>query len=106
MDEMIDWTGTEVIERANNDEWTVVYVYTPLCGTCQVAKKMMTVVEAALPNLRVGMIDLNYAPQLAAEYQIESVPCLLVFQRGKVMKKIYAFQSVEYLYHELKPLVL
>lgn len=102
---MVDLTGNEVIERVKHDELTVVYVYTPLCGTCQVAKKMLTVTEAALPNLHIGMIDLNYAPHLAADYEIESVPCLLVFQRGGIIKRIYAFQSVEYLYYELKPLV-
>ncbi|MFD3448775.1 thioredoxin family protein [Microbacteriaceae bacterium 4G12] len=103
---MIEWTGDEVVERVGNDELVILYIYTPLCGTCQVAKKMMAVIDAALPSLEIGMIDLNYAPDLAMKYAIESVPCLLLFERGEIVKRIYAFQSVEYLYHELKSFAL
>ncbi len=40
---------------------------------------MLTVVEMTIEDLKIGMLDLNYAPHLAKEYGIESVPCLLVF---------------------------
>ncbi|UOY90999.1 thioredoxin family protein [Ectobacillus sp. JY-23] len=99
---MIEWTEQEAMKRANEPSKTVLYAHTPLCGTCQLAKKMLTVVEAALPSLEIGMVDLNYAPVLARTYEIESVPCLLVLHEGKVYKQIYAFRSVDYLYHELK----
>ncbi|MCQ8147219.1 thioredoxin, partial [Weissella confusa] len=42
---MIDWTGAEATALIENEEKTVLYVYTPMCGTCQLAKKMLTVVE-------------------------------------------------------------
>lgn len=102
MIEVIDWTGAEAIALIENEEKTVLYVYTPMCGTCQLAKKMLTVVEMTIEDLKIGMLDLNYAPHFAKEYGIESVPCLLVFENGTLMKKIYAFHSVEYLYTELK----
>lgn len=99
---MIDWTGDEATAAVLERDKTILYVYTPMCGTCQVAKKMLTVVEAALSYIEVGMLDLNYAPHFAREYEIESVPCLLIFEQEKLVKKIYAFHSVEYLYNELK----
>ncbi|AWC30381.1 thioredoxin family protein [Bacillus cytotoxicus] len=102
MIEVIDWTGAEAANLIVNQEKTVLYVYTPMCGTCQLAKKMLTVVEATIVDLEVGMLDLNYAPHLAREYEIESVPCLLIFENGTLKKKIYAFHSVEYLYKELQ----
>ncbi|MDM5157114.1 thioredoxin family protein [Bacillus sp. DX1.1] len=102
MIEVIDWTGDEAVALIADQERTVLYVYTPMCGTCQLAKKMLTVVEAAISDLKIGMLDLNYAPYLAREYAIESVPCLLVFEQGILIKKIYAFHSVEYLYTELQ----
>ncbi|ABS23785.1 thioredoxin [Bacillus cytotoxicus NVH 391-98] len=102
MIEVIDWTGAEATNLIVNQEKTVLYVYTPMCGTCQLAKKMLTVVEATIVDLEVGMLDLNYAPHLAREYEIESVPCLLIFENGTLKKKIYAFHSVEYLYKELQ----
>ena len=99
---VIDWTGAEATALIADQEKIVLYVYTPMCGTCQLAKKMLTVVEATISELEIGMLDLNYAPHLAREYEVESVPCLLVFERGTLMKKIYAFHSVEYLYKELQ----
>lgn len=102
MIEVIEWTGDEATVLIADQEKTILYVYTPMCGTCQLAKKMLTVVEAAIVDLKIGMLNLNYAPQLAREYAIESVPCLLVFENGTLVKKLYAFHSVEYLYRELQ----
>lgn len=102
---MHEWTADEVTERIEQDELAILYVYTPLCGTCQLASKMITIVEATLPSLSIGKINLNYAPHLATTYQIESVPCLFIFQNGQLQKRVYAFQSVEHLYYELKSLI-
>ncbi|MCE4050251.1 MULTISPECIES: thioredoxin family protein [Bacillaceae] len=78
-----------------------LYLYTPMCGTCMVASKMLTVVEAMHNNVSIGKMDLNYAPQLAEEYKIESVPCLLIFQEGQLTEKIYRFESVPHLLEKM-----
>ena len=38
---------------------------------------------------------------LAVDYEIESVPCLLIQKDGIVQHKIYAFQSVPYLLEKI-----
>ncbi|WP_108670635.1 thioredoxin family protein [Peribacillus acanthi] len=78
-----------------------IYIYTPICGTCQVASKMLTVVESMLHELKVERIDLNFLPDLANHYKIESVPCFLLFENGTLKERIYAFQSVPDLYTKL-----
>jgi protein-disulfide isomerase-like protein with CxxC motif len=85
-------------------EITVMCLYTPLCGTCQVASRMVDVVEKLFPDITFLREDLNYIPERAIEWQIESVPCLLIFQNGELKKKIYAFHSVPYLYETIKKL--
>lgn len=84
------------------EETKFLYLYTPLCGTCQVAGKMLRVVEQLLPQHNWLKADLNFVPALAEQYSIESVPCLLVIRNNKLVKKIYAFQSVPFLYESLK----
>ncbi len=69
----------------------VVYMYTPLCGTCQVASRMVDVLEQLLPTVTFERQDLNYVPDKAIEWHIESVPCLLIFKRGKLVKKYTPF---------------
>ncbi len=79
-----------------------LYLYTPMCGTCQVAGKMLDVVEATNIGLPIKRVNLNYYETIAREFEIESVPCLLLFKDGKLKKKIYAFQSVPYIYEEIR----
>jgi len=62
---------------------------------------MMEVVEKLLPEVKLGKADLNYHEEVAAKYVVESVPCLLVAKEGREVEKIYAFQSVPYLYEKL-----
>ncbi|MBS4200199.1 thioredoxin family protein [Bacillus sp. FJAT-49732] len=97
---MKDVTKEDIMVMIDQHETTMLYFYTPLCGTCQVAGKMLGVVEQMFPNLLFGKADLNYVPELAKNFSIESVPCLLILKEGKVQEKIYAFKSVPYL-HEL-----
>ncbi|MBD1380792.1 thioredoxin family protein [Metabacillus arenae] len=93
-------TKEDLFQLGESDQF--LYLYTPLCGTCQLAAKMLTIVEEAMPSLTIHSCDLNYIPTLAEEWKIESVPCLLFFKEGQLDKKVYAFQSVENLYNLFK----
>jgi thioredoxin-like negative regulator of GroEL len=79
----------------------LVYFYTPMCGTCQVASKMLQVIEA-LVEVDMGKMNLNFYPDLAREYEIESVPCLLLVEAGEVKETLYAFHSVPFLLDKIK----
>lgn len=98
---MEEWTKKE-IESFQEDEGTgYLYFYTPMCGTCQVAGKMLNVIEQLLPQIPSGKADLNYLPEMAEKFEIESVPCLIILDNGEVQEKIYAFHSVPYLLEKL-----
>ena len=72
-----------------------------MCGTCQVASKMMQVIKEMMPY-SIGQANINYLGNFAMDYQIESVPCLLIAKDGTVYKKIYAFQSVPFIWKTIK----
>lgn len=95
------WTIEDWEQAMSEAETSAFYLFTPLCGTCMMASKMLTVVEELLPSLPLGKADLNYTGQLAVDYEIESVPCLLIHRRGRPVEKIYAFRSVPYLLDKL-----
>jgi len=101
---MEEWTIEEIDAFLAGEKTGFIYFYTPMCGTCQVAGKMLTVIQQLLPNISAGKADLNYMPAIAERFEIESVPCLIVLNQGEVQEKIYAFQSVPYLYDKLKNL--
>ncbi|MEK4627486.1 thioredoxin family protein [Solibacillus sp. FSL R7-0682] len=99
---MEQWTKEVWEQQIQQHRKTALYIYTPMCGTCGVAKKMLEVIEQLLPDFPLGMTNINYMEQLAYELKIESVPCLIISEDGQITEKIYAFQSVPFLYEILK----
>ena len=93
---MEQWT-MDVWEQKMQESQAFLYLYTPLCGTCEVASKMLEIVKVLNPSLQVGKINVNYNQNIAIKYKVESVPCLLIAENGIIQQKIYAFQSVPYL---------
>ena len=91
---MEEWTREDWEVQRKNAELAAFYLYTPLCGTCQVAGRMMEVVDELAKDIPIGKANLNYMEDLAVDYEIESVPCLLISENGEIREKIYAFQSV------------
>ncbi|AYC30050.1 thioredoxin family protein [Paenisporosarcina cavernae] len=94
---MEEWSIDQWNKERTNTEQTALFVYTTMCGTCQVAEKMLAIIQTMRPNLRIGKINVQFASQLVEQYKIESVPCLLVEKQGNMEQKLYAFQSVPYL---------
>lgn len=99
---MNEWTIDEWNNEVKTKERVAFYLYTPMCGTCQLASKMMDVIVELLPELVIGKANINFLGSFPFDYEIESVPCLIVAENGKVIKKVYAFQSVPYLYELLR----
>jgi thioredoxin-like negative regulator of GroEL len=97
---MNEWNREELTSFINQKQDGLIYFYTPLCGTCQVASKMLLVVEKMV-NVELGKMNLNFYPDLAKAFTIESVPCLLFLKDGKIMETIYAFHSVLYLLEKI-----
>ncbi|WP_313429456.1 thioredoxin family protein [Siminovitchia terrae] len=90
---MEDWNKADITNIMSKQESAFIYFYTPMCGTCQVAGRMLEIVEEMTGGI-FRKADLNYMPDLAIELKIESVPCLLILQNGLPAEKVYAFRSV------------
>ena len=99
---MKEWEIRNWEEKIENNQVAAFYLYTPMCGTCAVASKMLDVIENLLPDLPIGKANINFHQQFALEHQIESVPCLLIYRKFENVEKVYAFQSVPFLYEKLK----
>ena len=55
------------------------------CGPCQM-------LSAEAGNVKVGKVNVDEEPALAAKFGVMSIPTLLVFENGKVVK-----QSIGYI---------
>lgn len=99
---MEQWTKEKWQNMIENEDVAALYLYTPMCGTCELASKMLNILNISFPSLQIGKMDINYEEELAFDYQIESVPCLIVAKKGEITNKVYAFESVTKLYELLK----
>jgi len=98
---MNEWNRTELADFLDREEIGLLYFYTPLCGTCQVASRMLQIV-GELVEVTMGKMNLNFYPDLAKNFAIESVPSLLIIRNGEVQETIYAFHSVPFLLEKIK----
>ncbi|WP_181349558.1 thioredoxin family protein [Thalassobacillus sp. CUG 92003] len=83
----------------------LTFVYTTMCGTCQVARKMLHSIEALYDSSLFQQLNAAFYAEAMDAYKIESVPCLLITRQGHVVEKVYAFHSVPFLYEKLTPYI-
>ena len=100
---MIEITEFELKTMIQNDrQLIIVFVYTPMCGTCKVAQQMLEIIELTYSDIVLFKTNIQNIPTLRNQLQISSVPCLLRYKNQQQLKPIYAFQSVPYLVSQIR----
>lgn len=85
---------TESAEHAEKGGREALFFVTALCGTCQLAEKMLEIALASGPCIPVSKLNINYTPRLRERWRIASVPCLIVLEDGEPVRQEYAMRSV------------
>lgn len=97
----LDETALQSLTHAESGK-AAVFFFTPLCGTCKIGERMLEIAEAAGISVPIYKLNINYAPKLRDQWQIASVPCLVLLENGKPFQKEYAMKSVDHIYLMLK----
>ena len=64
------------------------------CGPCQMLAPIVSEVAAEKEStLKVGKIDVDETPEIAARYGITSIPALLLFKNGAVVATSVGYVS-------------
>jgi len=53
------------------------------CGPCRSMKPMLEELAAADPGYKIVSIDIDEEDELTEEYDVSSIPCLVVFRGGE-----------------------
>lgn len=61
------------------------------CGPCKMMKPVIEEIAAERSDIKVAALDVDDEGEIAAEYGIFSIPCLVVVKDGKEVKRSVGF---------------
>ena len=75
---------TEVLK---SDKKVLVDFYADWCGPCKMMGPVLEEMAAEYDNIDVVKINVDEEQELAIRYKVMSIPALMVFDKGEVVKK-------------------
>lgn len=91
----------EITEKQLQEPAYFIFIHTPFCGTCNLARGMLTKMESVHRKNIFYEMNASFFPKFMQEAKVESVPCLFIKQDGVVKEKVYTFHSIPNIYHYL-----
>jgi thioredoxin 1 len=91
---------SEVLEAESP---VLVDFWAPWCGPCRVVHPILEEIAVEREDLRIVSINVDDNQQTAAQYEILSIPTLLLFRDGEIAKRVIGALPKKRLEAELEP---
>src|SRR5699024_9907459 len=88
----------QITNELLNQERFLLYIHTPFCGTCHLARSMLAQIESVHKSDIFYEMNASLFPEFMQETQVESVWCVLMNVNNEVKEKVYAFRSITDIY--------
>ena len=90
----------EVLE---NDKPVLVDFWAPWCGPCRIVAPHLEELAGEREDLRIVKLNVDDNPQTAAQYNVMSIPMLLLFKNGQPVHQIIGAMPKSRLVQEIDP---
>jgi thioredoxin 1 len=89
----------EVLE---SDKPVLVDFWAPWCGPCRVVAPVLEEIAAERDDLRIVKLNVDENQQTAANFEVLSIPTMILFKNGQVAKKVIGAYPKKRLESELE----
>ena len=79
----------------------IIDFYADWCGPCKMMSPIIDNIAEETNGAKVGKINVDEAQDLAAMYNVMSIPTIIIFKDGKPYKKFVGVTSKENILNEL-----
>ncbi len=97
--------GGERFKRhvARNDIPVVVDFWAPWCGPCRVVAPVLEEIASERDDVRIVKLNVDENQQTAAQYEVLSIPTMILFRNGQVATKVVGALPRKRLEAQLEP---
>lgn len=84
---VISVTKENFSEIKNSDKTVLLDFYADWCGPCRMVSPIVDEIANENPQYLVGKINVDEQPELAAAFNVSSIPMLAVIKDGKMINQ-------------------
>lgn len=82
-------------EVLNSNKPVLLDFYADWCGPCHMVGPIVSEIANERSDVKVGKINVDEQPELAAQFQVMSIPMLAVIKNGKLENQVVGYRSKE-----------
>ena len=84
-----------VSEVLHSDKPVLLDFYADWCGPCRMVGPIVSEIANERNDVKVGKINVDEQPQLAAQFKVMNIPMLAVIKNGKLENQAVGFRPKE-----------
>lgn len=82
-------------EVLNSEKPVLLDFWAPWCGPCRMVSPVVDEIASERGDIKVGKVNVDEQPELARQFRVMSIPTLMVFKNGEMVRREVGGRSKE-----------